>query len=146
MRDIAFRGKRKDNGEWVYGAYFQGNIVERILIDINRPIMYDIDPKTVGQYTGLNDKNGKQIYEGDIVKCVSELYTNFGETPTGRYATDFYEILVKTDDSYCFGSRKIGRKIGKDYISTPVLKICAEKYYEVIGNIYNNPELLEVGK
>ena len=135
MREILFRGKRIDNGEWVYGVPVIGITSgvfmvwieseakrgrgELSLRDVVRQA--EIIPETVGQYTGLNDKNGVKIFEGDILK------DSLG-----------WVCLVKWDDSN-------GRFLGyhkKPRGDTYVCYVGREPAQEIIGNIHDNPELM----
>lgn len=71
MREILFRGKRIDNGEWVEGWYIQTNTGEHRIANIAEnglPELYPIDYVSIGQFTGLYDKNGKRIFEGDVLR------------------------------------------------------------------------------
>ena len=123
MREIIFRGKRADNGEWVYGSLiternmFDGNLMTMHIQDIEEP--YDdnlIDDETVGQFTGLTDKNGIKIFEGDILK--------------GLYANGNAEVKM-INGSWVGYAGKGWTDIG--YVVDRV---------EVIGNIHDNFELL----
>lgn len=123
MREILFRGKRVDNGEWVYGDLLQPtkekilNIYE--ISDYNSLMgdRHEVYPETVGQYTGLNDKNGKKIFEGDIIRSNSERgYIEY-------YPNDCAFDVVDDHGFYWL--------------------ISEMSNIEVIGNIHDNPELLE---
>ena len=137
MREILFRGKRVDNGEWVYGLPYKakyGCISSIINDDEERFLIF---PETVGQYTGLTDKNGKEIYEGDIV-C-----TRFPkECEHAGNICSLGDILFRDgmfgiewtqwkNDTF-WGLRRIDEDFHKEI--------------EVIGNIHDNPELLEGDK
>lgn len=125
MREILFRGKRTDNGEWVEGLLARYNPTYEVA-NINLPIyevLVPVKTKTVGQYTGLTDKNGKKIFEGDIVK--------------GAWKTVF---VVYFDTDYLqFRAREISNYANHHDIDF----YNGSKGLEVIGNIHDNTELLK---
>ncbi len=130
MREILFRGKRKDNGKWVMGSlliYADGDCFiccEELKNVLNK---YQVIPSTVGQYTGLTDKNGKKIFEGDIVR---EPYY-----PENDCSIEWH------DGRYHFRKRTQPKEWGYE------AKCCIQRavaHLKIIGNIYDNPELLEV--
>ena len=113
MREILFKGKRVDNGEWAEGYFFKSWDKVFLLWGMtgNSPNMEEVKPETVGQYTGLTDKNGKKIFEGDIVESPRGTQ-GFVEWQNAEYA-----FLVN---------------IGDDW---QTMDDCP---YEVVGNIYDN--------
>ena len=127
MREILFRGKRTDCDAWVEGDLiqaFRGNQLSSCSIMPNTPTAYcwKVDPKTVGQYTGLTDKNGVKIFEGDIVERVSD----------GERA-----VISWLKYSACFGLSFDGWCCGfDDYDFSP-------NDFKVIGNIHDNPEIFK---
>ena len=120
MREILFRGKRVDNGEWVFGYYVSAAARDCILQSLGC-LWNDVIPSTVGQYTGLTDKNGKKIFEGDIVTMPA-------------YAGGKHKAVVY------FKNGKFAVD-GSNYS----FKDIAPKRMEVIGNKHDNPELLKEG-
>lgn len=137
MREILFRGKRQDNGEWVEGDLLRSRgkcyIHEHIdpfdyLGELSGFIkMYEVGPETVGQYIGLTDKNGNRIFEGDIIK----------EKELPRiYMIDYHEDLMKYAFLYYH------KELKNIYCGGFVIKKDG-KLVEVIGTIYDNPELLQ---
>ena len=128
MREICFRGKRTDNGEWVEGCLIKvdwRNKPTTYSIMPTRPTAcnYIVDPETVGQYTGLTDKNGVKIFEGDIVERVSD----------GERA-----VISWLKYSACFGLSFDGWCCGFDNYDDNL-----PSDFEVIGNIHDNPEILK---
>lgn len=142
-----YRGKRKDTGEWVEGNLIESDNSHYPMVLIGHVItsrdkhtnalsfdgfdLCEVDPSTVGQYTGLRDKNGKRIFEGDMVSTDIE-------RP--------YLIVEFRDGCFMFNCNDGG----EDYydIMLPILKDpqSVYKYGEVIGDIHDNPELLEVSE
>lgn len=132
MKERISRGKRFDNGEWVYWDRY-GRITDingeptKTEIDIPTLLPYPtyisnlpiINDKTVGDYTGLADKNGKRIFEGDILSDGDD-----------TYKVVFYEGVFQIENS--------------NYITGLFVAIHMDKINEVIGNVYDNPELWEV--
>ena len=128
MREILFRGKRIDNGEWkygyLYGIWEQGYILWGMTNNV--PNMVEVDPETICQYTGLTDKNGKKIWEGDILE--GHLDDKFPEDVT-REKVIWHESGWKTEEPGCDD---------KEYLDE-----FDTENFEVVGNVYDNPELLE---
>ena len=127
MREILFRAKRIDNGEWVEGNYVKAELIHEdgyehyIIETMRRGKTYEIDPETLCQYTGLKDKNGNRIWENDIVRIENSMDEGIGNVEfyggmwyvDGEPNNNLYDI-VEYDDGEV----------------------------EVIGNIFDNPELL----
>ena len=128
MRGIKFRGKRVDNGEWVYGHYINvGAYKDDLGHRIGSPNSWDmfkVDTETVGQYIRLNDKHQKETFSGDI---------------------------IQQHDSRCMvrdreGGWELEMINGRYSGSTFTISFLSSEHFEIIGNIHDNPELLEVVK
>ena len=133
MREIIFRARRKDNGEWAYGFPFVGETSSYILYakmsSGSGSMFFEFDgeevfPETVGQYTGLKDKNGKRIFEGDIL-LLDDIkgLVNYG---TGCFCVELP---------------------GPDYLyrNNPAIDMVLNEYpgLEIIGNAHDNPEIID---
>ncbi len=150
MREILFRGKRLDNGKWVYsGSLVHLDSTDGVkcnecfmpegfascqaahdkydnILSFNNLIMYKVDVQTIGQFTGIRDKNGKPIFEGDLLKTDLERPYNIVIFRNGCF-------LLNCNDG------------GEDYVDTienlSSPDVAQDSYWEVIGNIYDNKEL-----
>ena len=142
MREILFRGKRCDTGEWVQGFYVRAdhhwhkNGVHKDWIICGASAnggwfalhnKYAVKAETAGQFTGLTDKNGKKIFEGDIIKGNFSNYVIWAD---------------ETERAFVYGKSYKGGY--KNLMSDYLLKSSFPNGMEVIGNIHDNPELLEV--
>jgi len=131
MREILFRGKRVDNGEWEYGSLViqNGEHISKTEVASDEYYIFGkrgehclINPSTVGQYTGLTDKNGKKIFDGNIIQSLETK-----ETAVVQWFPEHSAFIV-----WCKSSNELG-----------FLYECTKSNIEVIGNIHDNPELLE---
>lgn len=143
MREILFRGKRVDNSGWVYGYFVNQYGANQIYLpndtDDDGFDKRHITPETVGQYTGLTDKNGKKIFEGDII----ELHTL--DTNDRRRAVCLYgEFREEEDELYLGWYIHYSGSDGTFDSSLVQENKELMNLAEIIGNIHDNPELLEV--
>ena len=138
MREILFKAKRIDNGEWVYGnyAFCDCYTKHQHYIFQNKPLEYAIDETTLCQYTGLCDKNGNKIWENDIV--LKEFYTDYNafsnsEEYVGKveYEPCEWSVVVNKDGHRCLYPMSLAIEFGE------------AEHYIVIGNIFDNPEFLQ---
>ena len=142
MREILFRGKRIDNGEWAKSQYPLGTMFAGC-------VQNDFDPSTVGQYTGLTDKNGVKIFEGDIVRYTFDspddptATENGLKVRTGRiFWSDWRASFAVTAGRN--GSVSLNNDVACYVRGRQVYEyVRGANTVEVIGNIHDNPELLE---
>ena len=157
MREILFRGKSKHSGEWLYGGYFKhlsrtlypcGDrirpkdikhlIIQSGFSDFGMPRgvrYYEVDPNTVGQWTGLNDSNGAKIFEGDIIgirwdvsdPCAEKIYRKVSWVGDTWYSTFDINDPARIEDDNALA----------------LLVMSDKAAYRVVGNIHDNPELLK---
>lgn len=124
-REILFRGKRVEDGKWLYGYYSDEQAEDTdfpciVPLEPDPDYDWEVDPETVGQYTGLKDKNGKKIFEGDIVR------DDDGDVMMVKWLTEGAVFVLEPNP----------------YVSVPFYSTLPSRI-EVIGNIYDNRELLK---
>lgn len=135
MREIIFKGKRTDTGEWVEGFYSNELYANKHYISkwyygsYAELQNFEVIPETVGQFTGLKDCNGKKIFEGDIVKCFDITRHRENEAISKIVFFDGAWLLHESEDYgvYLYNYKQIENGL---------------LYIEIIGNIHDNPELL----
>ncbi len=134
MKEIKFRGKTKD-GIWHYGWLWQSPDKKywiKEAIERTHSADYEVIPETIGQYTGLKDKDGKEIYEGDIISVV--------DIGTNPFENSRHQVVYCGEDDYPAFDLK--PHIDCDSNGLSYLKAGADEEMIVIGNIYENPELI----
>ena len=130
MREILFKGKRIDNGEWVYGSFIPdlceilyGDKLDGFIKPFGKireeRLVVEVDRRTVGQYTGLTDKNGTRIFEGDVIRDED------GDVMVVKWLTESAAFVLEP----------------KPYASVYFYGTLSSRI-EIIGNIYDNPELM----
>ena len=132
MREILFRGKSIDDGEWIYGdllhKHFR-NETKATKVIRNNLTIYKVVPETIGQYTGLTDKNGRKIIEGDILAFADRIAEVEWNNICGCWDCRFIKLI--TGGEQTISAMRAPSKWGRNA--------------EVIGNIHDNPELLKGG-
>lgn len=161
-KEILFRGKRVDNDEWVFGdliasknKYYihpQGNSFQVDGVLSRLIVLHEVKSETVGQYTGLTDKNGKKIFTGDIIRYCDEDCYYYPED-----CTEFFGEVVQERGAFGIGTQNELPLELENWCNNDNFVSLWEIYWnlnccdgelpmiEVIGNIYDNPELLYNG-
>ena len=150
MRGILFRGKRPDNGEWVEGFYnhipngrlgMDEHLIQTIKENGKIGMLYNVDPSTVGQYTGLKDNNGKKIFEGDIIKADNGKQSSISVVKFGEYYPKLFFAML---DICCTGVQHLNAN--GFYLKSAKhedMILFKSRHLVVIGNVHDNPELIK---
>jgi hypothetical protein len=148
MREIKFRGQRLHNEEWVYGYYNKaltpakyGDILTQHRINLTGIENYFVIPETVGQYTGLKDKKGVEIYEGDILRFPAE--NEWEKTNYSCFEVFFHDGDANSDYNIGYSMNRMHNHGSVCGGHTPSFKPKTVSKMIIIGNIHSNPELLK---
>lgn len=146
-RVVKFRGKDVDSGAWHYGSLnvYPNGMCDIVVFDDGEMLEYPVLPESVGQFTGLHDKNGKEIYEGDIVR----------NKEIGGYGLEYLGVVRYYEEDCRFGidttainkfTKRVLFSVGESIINDGHYTITYTNEYEVLGNIHDNPNLLTDGR
>jgi len=148
-REIKFKGKSLKTGEWLYGDLIQDIPNKRCAIvpqkRVWQVVKYEVIPESVGEYIGLKDKNGKEIYEGDI--CIFDILNTLNRHPDINPYKKYLHVIEWKSSIWGFTPLypELQHEDDREWKS-----FCGDNgndnwdvnYFEVIGNIYENPELI----
>lgn len=136
MRQITFRGKSKHTGKWLYGDLLRnvnGDFAVVPPFDMyghNECSIYEVEEDTIGQFTGLADKNGKEIYEGDVLECIGERSDN--KDKVYRREVVFYgSAFCMVEELFSWINPLFNHLVNQELL------------WSICGNIHDNPELLK---
>lgn len=148
MREILFRGKKMSDGRWVYGDYHKFSCTTSSTIpapthyimgiDTSSKAQIWVDPATVGQYTGLTDKNGVKIFEGDI--CDFTVFDCLDND------TQYRGVVVYSGSRFMLWKSADNEYYGADGGFDLDWVVAQDDEFEIIGNIHDNQELFEGGQ